>query len=336
MENTIYNDENVAKYFAGELDEHKLELMEKKLLNDKEKEKEISDFSRLWEKSAELATYEKIDADADWQSVRSRMGFGAKAGKISFARYFSRIAAILILAVGLAYLFSEIVDTTILPGRATNDYLQYSATEAAGEFTLPDNSKVALNKGSSLYYNSNYSTDNRDVILEGEGYFEVEKNKTLPFRVFVNNSTVEVLGTAFNIRPGVKEVTVSVLNGHVAFYETSKKENRIELLQNEQSKFDTKSRVFAPKSVLNQNALAWHTRRLIFRRDSLKNVFETLAVCYGKELETNNITSFDVKLFTSEYLNEPLEDILNDINAVYAGRYSFRITDDKLIVQQKN
>jgi transmembrane sensor len=333
MENTIYTNENIAKYFAGELDERKLEIMEKNLINDMEKEREIKDFSRLWEKSTELATYDKIDADTDWQSVRVRMGFNKKTKTIGFNRYFTRVAAVLVLAVGMAYLFNLIIKHN--PVKTNSDYLQFSATNASRDFILPDNSKVTLNKNASLFYNSNYGAENRDVILEGEGFFEVEKNKALPFRVFAGKSTIEVLGTSFNIKPDDNEVVVSVITGHVAFYETTRKENRIDLVKSEQSKFDVKNKVFETKSAVNTNELAWRTHQLIFKHENIKVVFETLADYYEKDLEIKNDVDLKDYPFSNEYSNASIETVIKDINSIYAEKFNIQVIENKLIISRK-
>lgn len=46
---------------------------------------------------------------------------------------------------------------------------------------LPDGTLVWLNAGTKMVYSQGFGVDNREVILEGEGYFEVVKNKEIPF-----------------------------------------------------------------------------------------------------------------------------------------------------------
>ena len=330
MENTLYNDENIAKYFNGELDENKIKKMEENLLHNKESEKEIRDFSRLWKKSAELADYERIDPDSDWKKVRQRMGFDRKSKSIPMIKYFSRIAAILILAVGLAYLFNQLIKQ--FPEKVTNDYLQLSAGNASKEFLLPDNTKVTLNKDAGLFYNSNYGKDNRDVILEGEGFFEVQKNKEVPFKVFVGNSTIEVLGTKFNIKSAHESVVVSVVSGHVAFYETAKKDNRIDLIKDEQSEFDNKKGTFAPKSAMDQNLLAWRTHQLFFKDETAENVFRTVAEYYNKGIDIKGKVDYLQWTFSGEFNNDKLTDVIDDIVSTHPDKCSVKINDKELII----
>lgn len=64
---------------------------------------------------------------------------------------------------------------------------------------LDDGTKVWLNAGSSFAFPQKFVGKRRTVFLEGEGYFEVAKNKNKPFIVSSNNINIEVLGTRFNM-----------------------------------------------------------------------------------------------------------------------------------------
>jgi ferric-dicitrate binding protein FerR (iron transport regulator) len=68
------------------------------------------------------------------------------------------------------------------------------------EVRLPDGSLVHLNAASSLTYSvSLMEKGKRVVVLMGEGYFEIAKDKKHPFIVKTAQQEVEVLGTHFNI-----------------------------------------------------------------------------------------------------------------------------------------
>ncbi|AYL93875.1 FecR family protein [Mucilaginibacter celer] len=82
---------------------------------------------------------------------------------------------------------------------------------------LPDGTNVWLNAASSLTYPTAFKGTGRLVTLTGEGYFEVVKNKAMPFRVHSAGQTVEVLGTHFNINAYADEALVktTLLEGSV-------------------------------------------------------------------------------------------------------------------------
>ncbi|MFD2554258.1 FecR family protein [Sphingobacterium tabacisoli] len=65
---------------------------------------------------------------------------------------------------------------------------------------LSDGTEVHLNSASRLQISSRYGSDNRNVRLEGEAYFDVAKVRPSVFEVKAKNVDVQVLGTKFNIR----------------------------------------------------------------------------------------------------------------------------------------
>ena len=85
------------------------------------------------------------------------------------------------------------------------------------EIVLSDGTKVWLNASSSLKFPASFNGKIRDVTLTGEGYFEVFKNASMPFHVKVNDMTVEVLGTHFNVNAYNDESSISttLLEGSV-------------------------------------------------------------------------------------------------------------------------
>lgn len=64
---------------------------------------------------------------------------------------------------------------------------------------LPDGSKVWLNAASRLKYPTAFIGKERIVELEGQAYFEIAKNAHQPFKVHVNGSDIQVLGTSFDV-----------------------------------------------------------------------------------------------------------------------------------------
>lgn len=103
----------------------------------------------------------------------------------------------------------------LLPGIA----FFYTKSETAGRGTqlavfLPDGSKVDLNAESSITYKPLWWMIARNVELQGEAYFEVEKGST--FNVHSGDYTVSVLGTSFNIFSRAGKYAVTCLSGKVS------------------------------------------------------------------------------------------------------------------------
>ncbi len=125
----------------------------------------------------------------DIQRMRNRRNY--------FIREFLKIASVIVITVSVtAVLFSI--------GKDNEDmYLaMQTITVPAGQrvnLDLPDGSNVWLNAGTKMQYPVSFMTGKREVILDGEAYFEVVHNEKSPFVVHTSTLDVEVLGTKFNV-----------------------------------------------------------------------------------------------------------------------------------------
>lgn len=79
---------------------------------------------------------------------------------------------------------------------------------ARTSLVLPDGSRVWLNSNSKLRYNKEFNSGNREVVLEGEAFFEVTRNAELPFIVHAATLDIEVLGTSFTVKSYPRDATV--------------------------------------------------------------------------------------------------------------------------------
>jgi len=94
------------------------------------------------------------------------------------------------------------------------------STPKGGQYqvVLPDGTRVWLNAASSLKYPVAFVGNDRRVSISGEAYFEVAKNKQMPFFVDVDGKlTVEVIGTSFNVNAYANEskLLTTLLEGSV-------------------------------------------------------------------------------------------------------------------------
>ncbi len=90
------------------------------------------------------------------------------------------------------------------------------------QITLSDGTRVWLNAGSSLRFPSRFEKE-RTVSLEGEAYFEVNRNPAKPFRVISSGAEVEVLGTRFNVKnyKDDNQAVITLLEGRVEAVENN-------------------------------------------------------------------------------------------------------------------
>lgn len=109
-------------------------------------------------------------------------------------RWSVRVAAVVVVALSCGFLFRDYQYNKA----AQMQTVAVPAGQRA-QITLADGTRVWLNAKSTLTYASNFGRTDRNINLEGEAYFEVAKNKDIPFYVNTEKNKVRVVGTSFNV-----------------------------------------------------------------------------------------------------------------------------------------
>lgn len=158
-------------------------------------------------------------------------------------------------------------------------------TPRAGQFrlSLPDGSKVWLNNASSLRYPTAFSGKDREVTLTGEAYFEIAKDVAKPFIVRVNELSINVLGTSFNVMaygddPAVK---TTLLTGKVALATGSRQST---LAPGEQAVINKEGNWKIAKGVDVDEAIAWQRGYFHFSQENIGGVLRQLGRWYDVEV----------------------------------------------------
>ena len=124
-------------------------------------------------------------------------------------------AAAVLVGAALVFVFTH---TRTLPEQVQGGSFIVQTDNSDRSFTqLPDGSRIWLNKGTKIEYNQQFGIGNRNVLLNGEAYFEVAKNKKLAFIVKTKSIDVTALGTSFNVNAydDGNEVTTTLYTGKV-------------------------------------------------------------------------------------------------------------------------
>ncbi len=150
---------------------------------------------------------------------------------------------------------------------------------------LEDGTKIWMNENSELSYPENFTTDKREVSLQGEAYFDVAKNPEVAFVVRLKDTNVEVLGTEFNIKESEsqEEVLVHVTEGKVRFSEKVGSD-KIELTVNQSATYSTETKNISKLQGFNKNATSWKTNSLIFEATRLSDVLADVSEHFGKSV----------------------------------------------------
>lgn len=132
------------------------------------------------------------------------------------------------------------------------------------EVVLPDGSHVWLNAASSLAFSTGLQQHTKRIVkLEGEGYFEIAKNKERPFVVNTAFQEIEVLGTHFNINDYRNEpfTKTTLVEGSVKVITAS---GATSTLKPNQESVVTKSGQLKVNAADIGFALAWKNKEFLF------------------------------------------------------------------------
>lgn len=146
---------------------------------------------------------------------------------------------------------------------------------------LPDGSKVWLNSESRLRYPTTFTDNERQVELIGEAYFAVVHNDAVSFRVNVNGTIVEDLGTSFNIKAYPEEgrlITTLVEGLARVITPSSSKEIRPD------QQATVQGNTIAVKKVDAAESIAWVTGQFDFNDTPLEDIMRQLARWYNAEI----------------------------------------------------
>lgn len=171
--------------------------------------------------------------------------------------------------------------------RQPSDVIVYNtiSTPRGGQYeiVLPDGSHVWLNAVSSLNFPTSFSGTNRNVALTGEAYFEVSKNKSMPFIVAIGETKVTVLGTHFNVNAYTdeKNIITTLMEGSVKF--SGKDEERL-LNPGQQSVYDNTIHSLMVKKADVSQAIAWKDGFFEFSNTDLGTIMRQIARWYDVDI----------------------------------------------------
>lgn len=198
-----------AKMLTSSLSDDEKTEWEKILAEDEGFRRDIEFLQKHWG-TLETLPYREIDKEKAWSAVAEKIQFSIKPRKTGNSLVW-RYAAAIIFCLGVAFFVVRSTWQTSSSGLATT----IEAPNGARTFVrLPDSSGVWLNAGSRLSFEPSFGTNNRQIDLEGEAFFDVRKDK-VPFRIHTPDFDIAVLGTAFNVKayPNDELVSTTLIRG---------------------------------------------------------------------------------------------------------------------------
>lgn len=253
------------------------------------------------------------DKEAAWTKIERQINIPGT--RKSFFIQFSRIAAaavvFFLIGIGVQYYLTD-----KFPSDFLNQYSKVVVPEGQKSMmVLPDGSKVWLNSGSELKFKSSFNSQIREVELEGEAFFEVTKDHSRMFRVFTGAVSIEVYGTAFNVKnyKEEKKLEVTVESGNVGVIEDGNK--LADLTKGKQVSINKETNVVSLNTANVDIVSAWKNNELVFDGTPFEEVIRYLERWYGvnitieEKMKKKHNFTFKVKTESFRELLELLKEI---------------------------
>ena len=244
------------------------------------------------------------DVEAGLQRLHARIDASASQRKLPAPTRrlrvyrLSAVAATLLLCIAVAF---------YLLGNSGRTELT-NTSSAVAVYSLPDGSRVTLQEGSTLAYDTDFNDSDRQVELHGQGYFEVTPDADRPFYVYRGDNRLRVTGTAFNVKAESALFEVEVSEGTVELH-TDGSTVPVQAMEYA-TLVPGKSVVHAPAPHLNHHA--WRTGKLQFDRTPVADVLAYLHDNWGVVCTWDDGQACDYPV-SGSYTGSDVSAVLSDV-----------------------
>ncbi|MBS9462887.1 FecR domain-containing protein [Flagellimonas sp. 389] len=225
-------------------------------------------------------------------------------------------------------------------GNSTTKTLKYNQLSVPYgkkfELILSDGSHIFLNSGSNLRYPVRFlDGEPRNVYLNGEAYFSVQKDSGTPFTVITDDMNTQVYGTEFNVSSYKNENNTStvLVEGSVGVYRSNNEEaiGPIMIEPGQRAIFENNSIGVEETDV--SKYIAWKDNKLLFVNDRFDLILKELERHFNVEIE-NYFLELNDKKITGTFEKEPLTKILKICQE--HTPFDYEIDGDKITITKIN
>lgn len=373
--------EQVTKYLTGECTKAEKLQVEQWIKRTEENERYFDEIEFLWRATGTAREMSEADKANDWNNIlgkiRKSSEYHSPESPVRFPestkeipnksrkilRSFLKIAAVFFLAFLLSWAMNYFLQ--LRPHSGSLAYNQIVTGKGQkSQIILSDGTKVWLNSETTLKYPATFNDRQREVYLEGEAFFEVQKKeKKTSFLVITSEMDIEVLGTRFNVMAYGDEETVeaTLVEGSINVIRSgsqSSSNQQVMLKPNQKitlikegsqvvlSELENNkptlvksgqgtscnspiehTQILVSSRVNTQMHTAWKDDRLIFQSETLENIAYKLERWYDVKIhiEDEELKSY---CYTGEFAHkETLSQVMEILNLTTPIHFTFEKND---------
>ena len=269
----------INRYLTGNASAQEIEDLFRWIQLDGNNKKYFQRQQDIWSYLNPAINIKDIDTGSAEKKVLRKSGIMAERHPVfrKLLVLWSRIAAVIALPlIALAGYLMAVHGASPLPDDVTiaTKFGSLSRTH------LPDGTAVCLNANSTLTYSPAMNgKGTRNVMLQGEAYFEVKADAEHPFKVNTPYMTVTATGTEFNVNAYDSSASVTLINGRV----NVGVENQSMTLNPSEHLSLADGRAVINGHIDTEKYCCWKDGMLIFDDEPLVNICNTLQQMYDGE-----------------------------------------------------
>lgn len=287
----------------------------------------LDEVYHVYSVSAPVPSPLEPDTRKAWEKVKQKVTTPSRPVRSLTSRFRYAIASAAVIVIAL--MISLYINSQI-GGNFSRQYSEiFTPMGQKASVVLPDGSLVWLNSGSSLKYRQNFNNREREVILEGEAFFNVKHDRSKRFRVTAGTLHVDVYGTSFNIKNYSNDTRqeITVVEGLVGVSDEEKEIGR--LTKDEQASLDKVSGQITLTTADPDLVTSWKNNELVFKNTPLEEVAKYLERWYGVNIMIDDKMKGEHQ-YTFKVKTESLKEMLEMMKIMTPFDYEINGKDVKI------
>lgn len=315
----------LEKYIRGSISEEEYNELQQQIQNDSDSS--VGDMlNECWQKDLNIHVMPRAAKERTRRQIDEKIKKDIR--RIWFKRASTIAASILIpvLIISTVYFYKEMDHYKQIP-----NIVSVNKGQRAG-ITLPDGTIVHLNSESKLTYTPDFNGKLREVVLEGEAFFEVTPNKEKPFIVKTSVFDVEVLGTSFNVSVYNDEniVETALMEGKVKLTMQGCPSKPVYLTPSQKFIYSRSDRQGTISIMEGDTELAWKQGILTFSAEPLEEVFRKIERWYGVTMHYDKESLVNDN-FTGQFKMISIQEMMNILRMHYNLKFKIENNDIYII-----
>lgn len=320
MNKTNHFKENFQRYIDDLYSKNELKsLLED--IKDHSTDKDIDQLTKqLWDNLGDetsVSYFETATSEKEAWKLLAKSKRTKQLAKVKrFVYYSISTAALIILMIkGINY-YEELAEKQIPIIAVTTGFGEHKT------IILPDETELNINSCTTVKYPERFAGNNRTIELSGEGYFKVMHNPKKPFIVKMENMSVTVLGTIFNVKSHPNDQTnlIEVKEGKV---QVDLPEAMMRISAGEHAIINKFSGSYSKEKDDMKKFAIWRTGGIRFNSTPIQDVAKELERIYHCQIKFSGNKPYD-NLITGIHEGATLTDVLNSIEYATGIRYKYQ------------